>query len=52
MSLAKVNSAAVVGLEAYPIDVEVDISQGLPSFSIVETQTYNSILNSKCLSQI
>ena len=35
MSLSKVNSAAVVGLEAYPIDVEVDISQGLPSFSIV-----------------
>lgn len=35
MSLAKVNSAAVVGLEAVPVEVEVDISQGLPSFTIV-----------------
>ena len=36
MSLAKVNSAAVVGLDAVPIEVEVDIaSQGLPSFTIV-----------------
>ncbi|OGH38889.1 MAG: magnesium chelatase [Candidatus Levybacteria bacterium RIFCSPLOWO2_01_FULL_38_21] len=34
--LAKVNSAAVVGLDAVPIEVEVDISsQGLPSFTIV-----------------
>ncbi|MBM2820366.1 MAG: Mg chelatase subunit ChlI, magnesium chelatase family protein [Candidatus Berkelbacteria bacterium] len=35
MSLAKVNSAAVVGLEAMPVEVEVDISNGLPSFTIV-----------------
>src|SRR3990172_2407313 len=35
MSLAKVSSAAVVGLDAVPIEVEVDISQGLPSFTIV-----------------
>jgi len=35
MPLAKVHSAAVVGLEAYPIEVEVDISNGLPSFAIV-----------------
>lgn len=35
MSLAKVNSAAVVGLEAFPVEVEVDISNGLPSFTIV-----------------
>src|SRR3990167_4626877 len=35
MPLAKVSSAAVVGLEAYPVEVEVDISNGLPSFSIV-----------------
>lgn len=35
MSLAKVNSAAVLGLEAYPVEVEVDISNGLPAFSIV-----------------
>lgn len=35
MALAKVNSAAVIGLEAYPVEVEVDISNGLPSFTIV-----------------
>lgn len=35
MPLAKVYSAAVVGLEAYPVEVEVDIAQGLPSFTIV-----------------
>ncbi|MEK7142768.1 MAG: YifB family Mg chelatase-like AAA ATPase [Patescibacteria group bacterium] len=35
MSLAKVNAAAVVGLEAVPVEVEVDISRGLPSFTIV-----------------
>ncbi len=34
--LAKVLSSAVVGLDAVPIEVEVDIaSQGLPSFTIV-----------------
>ncbi len=34
--LAKVNSAAIVGLEAVLVEVEVDIaSQGLPSFTIV-----------------
>src|SRR5579864_4875854 len=34
--LAKVISAAVVGLDAVPVEVEVDIaSQGLPSFTIV-----------------
>src|SRR3989338_153160 len=34
--LAKVNSSAIVGLSAVPIEVEVDIaSQGLPSFTIV-----------------
>ena len=35
MPLAKVNSAAVLGLDAFPVEVEVDISNGLPSFSIV-----------------
>ncbi|KKQ17918.1 MAG: Mg chelatase, subunit ChlI [Berkelbacteria bacterium GW2011_GWA1_36_9] len=35
MALAKVFSAAVVGLEATPVEVEVDISAGLPSFTIV-----------------
>lgn len=33
--LAKVYSCAVVGLEGMPVEVEVDISQGLPSFLIV-----------------
>ena len=34
--LAKVNSAALIGLDAVPVEVEVDIaSQGLPSFTIV-----------------
>lgn len=34
--LAKITSSAVVGLDAVPIEVEVDIaSQGLPSFTIV-----------------
>src|SRR3989339_1366551 len=34
--LAKVTSAAVVGLDAVPITVEVDIAaMGLPSFTIV-----------------
>ncbi|MFC1925106.1 YifB family Mg chelatase-like AAA ATPase [Chloroflexota bacterium] len=33
--LAKVNSCAIVGLEGARIEVEVDISPGLPSFTIV-----------------
>lgn len=34
--LAKVNASAIVGLDALPIEVEVDISShGLPSFTIV-----------------
>ncbi|MFO7773936.1 MAG: YifB family Mg chelatase-like AAA ATPase [Dehalococcoidia bacterium] len=33
--LAKVKSAAVVGLEGAVVEVEVDISPGLPSFTIV-----------------
>jgi magnesium chelatase family protein len=33
--LAKVNSCAVVGLDGVPIDVEVDITNGLPAFNIV-----------------
>lgn len=35
MPLAKVNAGAVVGLDVFPVEVEVDISNGLPSFSIV-----------------
>ncbi len=33
--LAKVKSSAIAGIDAYIIDVEVDISYGLPVFSIV-----------------
>jgi len=33
--LAKVYSATILGIEAYPIEIEVDIGRGLPSFSIV-----------------
>lgn len=33
--LAKVLSAAVLGLDAYPVDVEVDVGGGLPAFTIV-----------------
>ena len=33
--LARVLSSAVIGIEAYVVEVEVDISQGLPSFSTV-----------------
>lgn len=33
--LAKVNSMSVVGLGAYPIEVEIDIGQGLPALNIV-----------------
>lgn len=33
--LSRILSGAVLGLDAYPVEVEVDISMGLPSFSIV-----------------
>ncbi len=33
--LARIRSAAVLGIDAYLVDVEVDISQGLPAFSTV-----------------
>ena len=33
--LAQVASAAVLGIEAYLVDVEVDIAAGLPSFATV-----------------
>lgn len=33
--LAKIKTQVVMGLEAYYVDVEVDISNGLPNFSIV-----------------
>ena len=33
--IAKVISSALIGIDAYLLDVEVDISLGLPVFSIV-----------------
>jgi magnesium chelatase family protein len=33
--LAKVLSSAIIGVDAYVVEVEVDISQGLPSFATV-----------------
>ena len=33
--LAKINSCAVIGLEGEIVEVEVDISQGMPRFNIV-----------------
>ncbi|MFH1552443.1 MAG: YifB family Mg chelatase-like AAA ATPase [Candidatus Omnitrophota bacterium] len=33
--LAKVTSGCVMGIEAYAIDVEVDVTNGIPSFSVV-----------------
>ncbi len=33
--LAKVFSSAVIGIDAFPVEVEVDISNGLPGFNIV-----------------
>lgn len=33
--LAKINSSALMGINGYNVSVEVDISQGLPSFDIV-----------------
>src|SRR5213596_2214636 len=33
--LARVRSAAILGIDAYPVDVEVDITNGMPSFSTV-----------------
>lgn len=35
MTLARVRSGALVGIEGLPVDVEVDIGSGLPAFNIV-----------------
>jgi magnesium chelatase family protein len=42
--LAKVKSAAVVGLEGAIVEVEVDLSPGLPSFTQVGTQYWPQTL--------
>ncbi len=33
--LAKVNSSIIIGMDGYPLDIEIDISKGLPVFSTV-----------------
>ena len=33
--IAKTNSASVLGIDAHPVDVEVDVSVGLSTFNIV-----------------
>jgi len=33
--LSRLRSAAVFGVEAYPVQIEVDVSFGLPSFTMV-----------------
>jgi len=33
--LSKIKSAAIIGIDAYEVEVEVDISAGLPGFSVV-----------------
>src|SRR5665811_283048 len=33
--LARLHSHAVIGMEAYPVEVETDLGWGLPAFSIV-----------------
>ena len=41
--LAKVLSSAVLGIDAYRVEVEVDIASGLPTFTIVVLYTpFNS----------
>ena len=35
MAVAKAESVAVVGLDGYPVEVEVAIAQGLPAFNVV-----------------
>jgi len=33
--IAKLTSSSIIGIDSYPVDVEVDISSGLPQFSTV-----------------
>lgn len=35
MPIARVRSGAIIGIEGIPLDVAVDIGQGLPAFNIV-----------------
>lgn len=34
-NISKISSGAIVGIEAFPVEVEVDITRGLPSFTVV-----------------
>jgi magnesium chelatase family protein len=44
MGLAHVRSRALNGLSAPTVDVEVDLANGLPSFTIVDTiSTYRKL---------
>ncbi|HBH96545.1 MAG TPA: ATPase, partial [Candidatus Omnitrophica bacterium] len=33
--LARVSTFALIGLEAVPVDIEVDVAQGLPGLTLV-----------------
>lgn len=33
--LANILSGALIGIDAYPVEVEVDVTQGLPQFATV-----------------
>ena len=33
--LARARSVALIGVDAVPVEVEVDVSQGLPAFTVV-----------------
>jgi len=35
VAFARIRSAAVVGIEAYPVDVEVSLTRGIPTFELV-----------------
>ena len=58
MSLAKILSSAVIGLDAKPIEVEVDLTSGLHLFSIVglpdmavkeaKERVFSALKNSRC----
>jgi magnesium chelatase family protein len=45
--IAKVNSAAVLGVDAYDIEVEVNLAQGLPSYSAIVGLPDSAVKESK-----
>ena len=56
--LATIQSGAVLGIEAYPVDVEVDLGRGMMVFSTVglpssavseaKTRVKSALINSEC----